>query len=213
MIYDSVDITKPIKQGDIFQNIPRVDFSLLKIPIIEDDSNTRLTNWRDIIDETGGTSAITAIFPIKPVNAIVITQNCDAVRGEYLCLCQIDEYTKALNLQTPPRNPNKWNKLIIQHSKMNLRLFYLPADSHFGFENRMAADFRVILRVPRQELDNMRDLRVARLNNVGTEHFRESLGQFFRRYPYNEWYPLTKEEFNTYSDSCPESVKPYPWQK
>ena len=78
---------------------------------------------------------------------------------------------------------------------------------------RLAADFRVIIRVPRVDLENMRDRRLCRLNALAKEHFRESLGQFFRRYAYNEWYPLTRDEFQAYSDDSPEEIRPYPWQE
>jgi hypothetical protein len=55
---------------------------------------------------------------------------------------------------------------------------------------------------------------MGRLNDVATEHFRESLGQFYRRYPYNEWYPLTPEEAAAYADAKKlEAVELYEWQK
>lgn len=97
--------------------------------------------------------------------------------------------------------------------KENLRYFYLPPDPAIGFGERMAADFRVIIRVPREDLLNLRHYRLGRLNNVAYEHFRESLAQYFRRYPYNEWYPLTREEVDEYSKGCEESIEKYEWQK
>lgn len=212
MIYSAVDQNEPIKQGDIFRGIPRVDFSLSAIAVVDDEEGQRRTTWRDLLDENGEHAAVAAVVPMKSVDAIVITQDCDAMRGEYLCLCQIDEFLAARKVKTAPKNAKAWKNDIVRHSKTNQRWFYLPADPSFGFPQRMAADFRVILRVPRLDLDAMRDLRVGRLNDVGTEHFRESLGQFFRRYPYNEWYPLTKQEFEAYVESCPEQVQPYPWQ-
>jgi hypothetical protein len=77
----------------------------------------------------------------------------------------------------------------------------------------MAVDFRIVLPVKRQELERLKDLRIARLNHIACEHFRETLGQFFRRYAYNEWYPLTKEEFRCYAQDRDEPVAPYPWQE
>ena len=44
------------------------------------------------------------------------------------------------------------------------------------------------------------------------EHFRERLAEFFRRYPYDEWYPLEKAEFAEYKKSYPET-EPREWQK
>jgi hypothetical protein len=80
----------------------------------------------------------------------------------------------------------------------------------------MAADFRIVLRVPLRDLLEMRVQRVARLNEVAVQHFREMFSQFFRRYAYNEWYPLSKEEFEEYTKDkgdFDEPILPYDWQK
>ena len=37
MIYEAVAPDEPIRQGDIFRNIPRVDFSLAALPVMESD--------------------------------------------------------------------------------------------------------------------------------------------------------------------------------
>jgi len=55
--------------------------------------------------------------------------------------------------------------------------------------------------------------RVGRLNEVASEHFRERIGGFFRRYAYDEWYPLDKAEFEAYRKEKPEPVEPFDWQK
>lgn len=40
----------------------------------------------------------------------------------------------------------------------------------------------------------------------------ESIAQYFRRYPYDEWYPLTNEDFLEYNkEKGP--VEPFEWQK
>ena len=49
------------------------------------------------------------------------------------------------------------------------------------------------------------------LNAVAMEHFREVLSNFFRRYAFNEWYPLTTEEFKSYDEQCG-PVAPFDWQ-
>ena len=98
-------------------------------------------------------------------------------------------------------------------SRQNPRFFYLPTDSHFGLVARSAVDFRVVLPVPRLDLESMRDLRIARLNQIAREHFREALSHFFRRYAFNEWYPLTREEFTAYADQAGEQVPAFDWQK
>ncbi len=88
MIYERVGIQDPLRQGDIFRNIPRVDFSLSSLAVFDDDNGPRRLTWRDILAETEPSGAVTALLPIKPVDAIVITQDCDAARGEYIHLCQ-----------------------------------------------------------------------------------------------------------------------------
>lgn len=213
MIYDQVNPQSPIRQGDIFRRIPRVDLSLASLAVVDEDESYRKTSWRDALADNDNGSAIAALLPIKPVDAIVITQNCDAARGEYLCLCQIDTFLLAIGQKDPPKNSEKWQSLIVKKGREMPRLFYLPADSSLGFSEPMAADFRVILRIPRNDLDDLRDHRAGRLNETAFEHFRESLAHFFRRYAYNEWYPLTKEQFEAYAKACGEPVTPFRWQE
>jgi len=209
MIYESAGGDEPIRQGDIFSNIPRVDLSFATMAIL-DGEEQRETAWKDAVADSP--SPVVAVLPVKPVTGIVITQDCDTVRGEYICLAEVADFATATG-KTVPTSAKKWQSLIKQHAKTNLRWFYLPAATDFGIAARMAADFRVLIRVPLGDLEKHREFRLCRLKTVAREHFRESLAQFFRRYPYNEWYPLTKEEFQAYSEDSPESVQPYPWQE
>jgi hypothetical protein len=211
MIYEVVPETDAIRQGDIFRGIPRVDFSMSDIAVVDED-DTRRVSWQDLLAEQGDSATVAAVLPMKSVDAIVITQNCDAVRGQYLCLCEVEAFLEATG-KSEPKNAKRWQSLITEHSRTNLRWFYLPEDSHFGFTERKAVDFRVILRVPRTDLEAIKSRRLGRLNPQATEHFRESLGQFFRRYPYDEWYPLTREELEAYAASKREAVPPFPWQE
>jgi hypothetical protein len=213
MIYDGVNFADPIQQGDIFRNVPRVDFSLSTIAIIDANDEARETSWREALNTHEDSPIISAVLPIKSVIAIAITQNCDAVRGEFLSLCQIDQFLPTIGQKEPPKTPKKWQSLITEFARTNQRLFYLPEAASIGFATRMVVDFRVILRIPRLDLESLKDQRVARLNRTANEHFRESLAHFFRRYAYNEWYPLTKEEFQAYSEACLEPIKPYNWQE
>ena len=209
MIYEPVEYSHPIKQGDIFRDVPRVDLSISQIAVVEDDAIRSMT-WDDALAEPSRQGGFAAIFPMKPVRGIVLTQNCDAVRGEFISLCQIDPFSY---IATPPTTPKKWKNLIVKHTRENLRYFYLPADASFGLTERMAADLRILIRIPRTDLEAIRKNRLGRLNRVATEHFRETIAQYFRRYPYDEWYPLTQEEFGEYQNDSPESVEPFPWQK
>jgi hypothetical protein len=208
MIYQTISPDDPIRQGDIFRHVPRVDLSLGTIALLEDDVSREMS-WRDIEEK----ASVTAVLPIRSVFAVVMTQDCDAARGEYLSLCQVDPFLAARKMTTPPKNPKRWQSLIVEHARANHRLFYLPADPRIGFTEPMIADFLVILRLPRADLESIKDQRVARLNDVACDHLRESFAHFFRRYAYNEWYPLTKEEFQAYAEERPEPVKSYPWQE
>lgn len=219
MIYDPVGFEEPICQGDIFKNIPRVDLSFSSMPVVEsgdDEEAFREIDWRDIVNGSDQLEPVTALLPIKPVMAIVITQNCDAARGEYISLCEIGEYLSVTG-QGQPKDDKGWQSLIMKLSRSNNRFFYLPEDSAKGLKRRYAADFRVIIRVRRADLERHKDYRIARLNKVANEHFREALAHFFRRYAYNEWYPLTPKEFESYLSQIKDeaekaNIKAYDWQ-
>ncbi len=88
----------------------------------------------------------------------------------------------------------------------------LPTDKQLDFSDKMAVDFLVTLRVPREDLENLRSLRRGRLNTVADEHFRERIGEFFRRYPYDEWYALDEREMAEYTKEYPDT-EPFQWQK
>lgn len=49
--------------------------------------------------------------------------------------------------------------------------------------------------MPRNDLEHLRVHRIGTLNKVANEHFREALSHFFRRYAYNEWYPLRRTSY------------------
>lgn len=105
-----------------------------------------------------------------------------------------------------------WKNILTQHARINQKWFYLPPDAQVGFSQKMAVDFMVTLRVSRAELEGLRDLRRGRLNPIADEHFRERIGEFFRRYPYDEWYPLNQEEMKAYIGEYPDT-RPFPWQE
>jgi hypothetical protein len=209
MIYDPVAADDDIKQGDIFAGVPRVDLSLGTLAVVDEEAEgPRQASWWDIREQPD----ITALLRIRAVTAIVVTQNCDAVRGEFVYLAQVDRFTETG--YTQPTTPKGWQSLITRIGNTVPRYFYLPADETVGFPEPMAADFRVMLRIPRAELAQVSvQSRVGRLNQVAVDHFREKLAYFFRRYAFQEWYPLTREQFQAYAEKCEEPVKPMPWQE
>ena len=210
MIYEFPNPEDPIRQGDIFQSVPRIDLNLSRLPvpsgkeIIEDD-------W---LKASSANSPVIALVAMRSVWAIVITQDCDAVRADDIVLCEIGHFEAIELLATNAKHPKGTMSLITKHARLNLKWFYLPPDPAVGFEDKMAVDFHSVLRVSRTYLEqNLVRLRLARLNQIATEHFRERLSEYYRRYPYDEWYPLDKAEFEEYRRSKPEPVEPFPWQR
>lgn len=207
MIYDFPDYSEPIRQGDIFVSLPRIDISLNKV-LVCGENGERLAKWAEIA-QTG--EPVNIIVPVRPVAAIVATQDCDAVHGRDITLCEIREFKEVERKGKDTTSAKSWKNIITQHARINQKWFYLPPSSKIGFTEKMAVDFMVTMRVPRAELEDLRDLRKGRLNEVADEHFRERIGEFFRRYPYDEWYPLDQEELGAYMNEYP-GIKPFPWQ-
>ena len=212
MIYDQVSPDDPIRQGDLFKCIPLCVPNLRELPVVSGNEYITQT-WSDIC-ERGLQNELTAIVAIRPISAIVITQDCDAVRSPYVSLCEIRLFSDVYPNARTTTKPKAWQKIITQHARINLKWFYLPADSQIGFEDRMGADFRSVVRVPLEDLQQLsKNNRVGRLNQMATEHFRERLGEFFRRYAYDEWYPLSKDEFEAYSQGFGDPPQPFDWQR
>ncbi len=208
MIYEYPDLTAPLRQGDIFVGIPRIELSLERILLV-DAVGEREVKWQEL---AGRTVQCNIIVPVRSVAAIVATQDCDAIRSRDITLCEIREFRDVERKSHDTKKPEKWKNLITQQARLNQKWFYLPPDEKVGFTEKMGVDFLVTLRVPRADLEELRCLRKGRLNGVADEHFRERIAEFFRRYPYDEWYPLNKEELAAYAQEYPD-VKPFPWQE
>lgn len=133
------------------------------------------------------------------------------MHGRDITLCEIRSFRDVERKAAQTSSAKSWKNIITQHARINLKWFYLPPDAQMGFADKMAVDFTVTLRVPRTDLEDLRDLRKGRLNEVADEHFRERIGEFFRRYPYDEWYPLDRDELRVYLNEYPDAV-PFPWQ-
>jgi hypothetical protein len=208
MIYDFPDRGEPIRQGDIFIGVPRIDYSLKKM-IIPDESGERLASWENLVAE-GGTPKI--MVSVTPIAAIVITQDCDAARSRDITLCEIRNFRDVERKSSSTNSPKGWKNILTQHARLNLKWFYLPPDNKIGFDDKMGVDFLVTISIPLNDLIGLKHLRCGRLNELAYEHFRERLSDFFRRYPYDEWYPLNKEEMSEYKKEYPD-VLPFSWQK
>ena len=87
MIYEYPDISKPIKQGDIFHPLPKISLDLKKLTLVESDALKKY-DWNEVKDKER--SVINT--PIEPVWAIVATQNCDAIRSPVISLFEINPF-------------------------------------------------------------------------------------------------------------------------
>jgi hypothetical protein len=207
MIYEFPDEHAPIRQGDIFARLPRVEVSLGHLSLIGLNGPYK-AEWGEVADQL---TPVNAILPIRPVTAIVINQDCDLVRAQDVTLCEIRHFSDVEGMSKQTKTAKKWASILTQHARLNLKWFYLPPDSQIGFDEKMAADFTVTIRLPREDLEQFRSCRQGRLNDVADEHFRERLSEFFRRYPYNEWYSLDDEELAEYKKRHADA-EPFPWQ-
>ena len=207
MIYEFPDASAAIRQGDIFESLPQVQISLAQLFLVgEEDGTTETRRWEDVLTEEFVRLVVTA----RPVTGIVITQDCDTQRADLITLCAVQPM-KDIVVEPTPRPEKFFDQLRTQCQK-NLKWFYLPPDPRIGFADRMAVDFQVTFTVPRADLEALRRLRRGRLIHEADEHFRERLSDFFRRYPVDEWYPLSREEFVAYQAKVAKDATPRPWQ-
>jgi hypothetical protein len=211
VIYDFPPAEDPIRQGDIFVGLPRADFSVKRIPILR-DAGSEETTWEAIYDSGRQTEPVTAVVALRPVIAIVATQDCDTLRAPDLTLCEIRPFREVEKKSKDTKAPESWMRIIAQHARLNQKWFYLPPDPTIGFPDKMAVDFLATLRLLREDVESLRSLRKGRLNDVADEHFRERIAEFFRRYPYDEWYPLNLAELAKYREAYPDT-RAYPWQR
>jgi hypothetical protein len=210
--YELLDADFPIRQGDIFYPLPYVEISLTNIQSLRKvgpaDVVVQLSDWDSLKDN----DEIIISTALGKTWGIVATQNCDASRIPNISLFQIDLYT-SIN-PTPPASPKKWVETITERVCRNASWFYLPKDERLGINERMAVNFHKVFQIPREDLETNIRLRKGRLVKVAFEHFRESIAQYYRRYPYNEWYSFDKDEIDWYlSKGKCTSEDLYPWQK
>jgi len=208
MIYEFPDQTAPIRQGDIFIGLPRIDLSLEQVLLV-DEEGERIAKWEELANQS---EPVNIIVPVRPVASIVATQDCDAHRSRDITLCEIRDFRDVEGKSRDTKAAKSWKNILTQHARINQKWFYLPPSDQLGFSDKMAVDFLVTLRVPRVDLENLRSLRRGRLNATADEHFRERIGEFFRRYPYDEWYALDEQEMAEYTKEYPDA-EPFHWQR
>lgn len=207
MIYDFPDVKESIRQGDIFVGLPRIDISLQEVLLIN-EYGEKIAKWEELVNQT---EPLNIIVPVRSIAAMVATQDCDAQHSRDITLCEIREFRKVELKSQETKSPKKWKDILTQHARINLKWFYLPPSEQIGFAEKMAVDFLVTIRLPREDLETLKSLRRGRLNYIAYEHFRERISEFFRRYPYDEWYALDKNEMAEYSKEYPDAGR-FNWQ-
>lgn len=208
MIYDFPAEHEPIRQGDIFYPLPIPLLELGNLTIVSPEGDMQIAEWDNLEEED-----VQVRVPLEKAYGIVASQDCDTSRAPYVTFFEIGTFQDVSGLTLPPQERiNKWVKIITQESRKNAKWFYLPIDQRIGFCERMAVNFENVFHIQLSDLEqNIGRLRKGRLNKIAYEHYRESIAQYFRRYPYDEWYPLNKNEFVKYKEEYSDS-EPMPWQ-
>lgn len=211
MIYDFPKATEPIRQGDIFLYLPALhNIDLENFVVYDEQGNQTVANWEKLQDN----KEIQTRVIIEPTMAIVASQDCDTTRNDLISFFEIKPFKQILNNELPKKRQSYF-RLIMDRPNENPKWYYLPIDKKAGFDEPMAVDFEVMFQIPRKGLETHKKLRMARLKIEALEHYRHLLANYFTRYAYDKWYPLTKKEFEEYNATLPEEEKvdPKPWQK
>ncbi|BCJ53392.1 hypothetical protein Asp14428_48670 [Actinoplanes sp. NBRC 14428] len=213
MIYESLDPSDPVRQGDIFLRIPRIDVNLSRLLAISPSSGPAIGSWSEF-EKTD--EPITIAATVRPVIGVVISQDCDASRSEDISFCEVRPFGlvdgKAKGFSTLKAKARQ--SILTTHARINQKWFYMPPDASYGIPEPMAVDFRIPIRVLRENVEGMRrNNRVGRLNEVAYAHFRERIAEFFKRYPYDEWYALAPDELAEYPPAKAGLAPAFPWQR
>lgn len=219
------DIDK-IDQGDIFISIPVIRLETNSIEqIIETESgdiqfkNMPLSTY--IPDESKKTNLVVSSIEWK--TGIIITQSCDASRDEYLTFCEIkkiEDVDKVYANDIANGEIKRKVKFLAKKEYVHQhKYFYLLQDPAFFDGEKMVIDFKTIFQVKKDIIENLQNKRIAKLSEIPLEHLRVKLANYFKRFAYDSWYILNKNEYDVYYTEEKKNananelklVKPYPW--
>ncbi len=205
--YTAPSNSDPLEQGDIFAGLP--------LPVLHWDSIEYVNNLLDLETKNLsdlGDEPFHAQIKVDRVYGVLCSQNCDVIRGDSLLFAQIRPFHEVMPSYKDKTSPKEWKDLITKNSRLNAGWFYLPKES--PFIERMAIDFSSMIMVRRINGYPYENMRIARLPNVANDHFRAKLSDYFRRYAYDEWYPLSMEELEKYKhDNKDPDIQNFPWQE
>ncbi len=194
MSYEQLSEYQPIRQGDIFYPLPRPKLLLDEMETISEDAGSEAAKWSNIKDR----EKIFITIEVEKTWGIVATQDCDAAQSSpCISLFQVVPFIKVYG--STPSSPSKWVKVLTERICRNASWFYLPKDDSIGISIEMAVNFHRVFQIERTDLERNKFLRRGRLASFAYEHYREAIAQYYRRYPYNEWYPFNKDQLEAYA--------------
>jgi hypothetical protein len=213
-VYSKTNASEPIRQGDIFRWLPKIDVvlgdALLPILVESEEKGGKEIDWFQFAQSVPPAvvppemEVKTAAVSVRSVFGIVISQDCDAARCEYVVFAEVKPFKELKGFQglKEPPDAGKVIDIVTEHTRKHQKWYFLSDDEDIGFTRKMVADFDLIFEVKREMLVKyIEPLRIGRLDDeVAWPHFRERVAEFFRRYPYNEWYPLNSDEARAYED-------------
>jgi hypothetical protein len=212
LIYESVKEDDDIRQGDIFYPLPYTILSLNKMQTLLKTEEPRLVTESSNWNELKGRDSIIISTGVRKAWGIVATQDCDSPKSPFISLFQVESFEDVFKME-PPKTDKTWQSTITTKCRLKANMFYLPPDNAIGFNQRMAVNFHKIFQIQGEDLKENINLRKGRLNKIAYQHYRECIAQYFRRYPYDEWYPLNKNEYQAYLSDKKCAIKPFPYQE
>ncbi len=219
--YQKILESDNFSQGDIFLNLPFLKLDTTKIIQVIAEGEDFKHKESDLLDITGDTDgyvkeSVLVDAEIRP--GIIITQNCDLFRTDYISYCAIKEY-KSENVSA--KEGRKENN-IAKFSDEDKKTFFLPDDPKFDFSNKMFVDFSMIQQIHKDVMLGLIKNRRCTIDGLPLEHFRVKLSAYFKRYAYDKWYIFNKNEFSNYKNFKEaqgepkeelDRIHPFPWQE
>jgi len=184
---------EPIKQGDIFTNIPYITFDLLVKSTHAQDKP--LENQRDDIFEEilKNRTVIQVETFISSTTAILASQDCDIEQGNHLIFFPLKK--------VPPWEPTRNIKNYFDVIRKLLVKFYLPKINHprFGVYGPFYAFLRTPITIPKDLIKkNLDYCWLARIKETARKFFIGRLTHFFSRPPIEELIFATRQEIMEY---------------
>jgi len=187
-IYDIGDA--PIKQGDIFKNIPYLSFDVLvrSSPIFKDSLENEAFNIIEEIIHEGGEILVETI--ISTTLCILASQDCDITHENFLIFYPLEIYQK----------PKDFKSLIneIRDSTQSVYLpsIDLPNSSKIG---PFRVKFREPIKLPKNLITkHFKELRIARIRETGRKVFIGKLTNFYSRLPIDDVIFLENNEIEQF---------------